>query len=81
MPLTDAAAPNAIRSAICRVQPDGAFGGAPENDAGLGGLLGQAQEWRRRDSDAQGRLTVLRTARKRIRDLLHVTAALMYCYM
>jgi putative addiction module component (TIGR02574 family) len=38
------------------VQPHRAFGGAPENDAGLGGLPGQAQERRRRDSDSQGRL-------------------------
>ena len=35
---------------------------APENDAGLGGLLGHAQERRRRDSDSQGRLTALSTA-------------------
>jgi hypothetical protein len=38
------------------LQPDGSFGGAPEDDAGLGGLPGQAQERRRRDSDSQGRL-------------------------
>jgi hypothetical protein len=31
---------------------------APENDAGLGGLPGQAKERRRRDSAAQGWLTV-----------------------
>ena len=36
------------RSEWTRLQPHGASGGAPENDAGLGGLPGQAQE-RRRD--------------------------------
>src|SRR5277367_488261 len=32
--------------------------GAPENDAGLGGLSGQAEERRRGDSDSKGKLTV-----------------------
>jgi hypothetical protein len=59
------------RSERTRLQPDGTSGGAPENDAGLGGLPGQAQE-RRRTPFATFAASCDRR-RERNRDLLHVT--------